>query len=359
MPKFKCLLVVVSLFIAIPVMADTLTVLSWGGAYEASQRKAYFTPFTNATGVVINTESYNGGIDELKKQVLSGKPSWDLIDLVIADNIEACSQGLLEQIDHRLLPDGAFGKPAELDFLPGTLTRCGVGQIVSATVLAYSDSAFQGVKPATVSDLFDIQTFPGKRGLQRKPIAILEWALLSYGVPFKDLYTLLSTSRGLRMAFAKLDTIKEHIVWWEKGSEPAQLLANGTVVMSSGYNGRFFDAMVNQNLPLEIIWHGQLLTVSTWGVPIGSSNIASAHEFIRFATDTQRLADQAKYIAYGPVRKSSASLVRKHVASGIDMRPHLPTYPPHRQLAIVKDHLWYARTQSRITTLFNQWLNEK
>ena len=27
-------------------------------------------------------------------------------------------------------------------------------------------------------------------------------------------------------------------------------------------------------------------------------------EFLRFATDTQRLADQAKYISYGPARAS-------------------------------------------------------
>jgi putative spermidine/putrescine transport system substrate-binding protein len=52
---------------------------------------------------------------------------------------------------------------------------------------------------------------------------------------------------------------------------------------------------------------------------------------VKFATDTQRLADQAKYISYGPARKSSAPLVGKHADLGIDMAPHMPTDPEQRQ----------------------------
>ncbi len=33
---------------------DTLTVVSWGGAYQESQRKAYYEPFMAATGVKIS-----------------------------------------------------------------------------------------------------------------------------------------------------------------------------------------------------------------------------------------------------------------------------------------------------------------
>jgi len=351
------------MLLIVPVMsamaqAESLTIVSWGGAYEASQTEAYFKPFTTETGTAITTLAYSGGIQQLREQVESKNVEWDLVDLVIADNIEACDSGLLEKINHSLLPPSPSGVPAEDDFLPGALTPCGVGQIVSATVLAFNDAAFPGPKPASIRDLFDIQKFPGKRGLQKKPIAIMEWALLSYGIPVKDIYALLSTTRGLRLAFAKLDLIKQDIVWWEKGEEPAQLLADGTVVMSSGYNGRFFNAAINQNLPIEIIWEGQLINYSTWGIPKGAPNANKAQEFIRFATDTKRLADQAAYIAYGPVRLSSAKLVRKHLASGTDIRPHLPTYTPHKELGIKKDHQWYARTQSHLNNLFFEWLAE-
>ena len=51
---------------------DSITVVSWGGPYEHSQRKAYFEPFTDSTGVAIEVEQYNGGIEELREQVRSG-----------------------------------------------------------------------------------------------------------------------------------------------------------------------------------------------------------------------------------------------------------------------------------------------
>lgn len=340
-------------------LAEKLTIVTWGGAYAASQQEAYFKPFTDATGTEIEVLSYNGGIDTLIAEVESGSGQWDLIDLVIADNIEACDAGLLQAIDATKLPNAPDGTPAEQDFHRGSLIPCGVSQIVSATVIAYNDATFNATKPSEIADLFNLEKFPGKRGLQKKPIAILEWALLSYGVPIQDIYSLLSTERGIKLAFARLDKIREHIIWWENGSDPARLLATGEVIMTSGYNGRFFAAAVENDLPIEIIWQGQLLNYSTWGIPKTSSSPEIAQQFVRFATDTQRLADQAAYIAYGPARHSSARLVRKHLASGIDIRPHLPTYSLNQQQAIIKDHDWYARTQYRINVLFEDWLNKK
>ena len=355
--RLSKLLLVLSIF-ATGTHAETITVVSWGGAYEQSQAKAYFAPFTEQTGIEINIDQYNGGIEELSTQASAVNGPWDLLDMLIADNIQACERGLLQKIDHRMLADAPDGTVAEKDFIPGTLTDCGVGQIVSSNVIAYHDDAFPAEKPARVHDFFNVDQYPGKRGLQKKPIAILEWALLSYDVPIDDLYSLLSTERGLRLAFSQLDKIRDYIVWWEDGSEPAQLLSTQEVVMTSGYNGRFFDAAVNQNQPIEIIWHGQLLNYSTWGIPTNAPHSELAREFVRFSTSTRRLSDQAKYIAYGPVRYSSTKTIRKHKQSGIDIRPHLPTYLPHLKHAIVKDHEWYARTQTRINELFHRWLSD-
>lgn len=337
---------------------DSITVVSWGGPYEHSQLKAYFEPFTDNTGVVIEVEQYNGGIEELREQVRSGKPRWDLIDLTNADTLLACEEGLLEPIDHDLLAAAPDGTPARQDFYHGGLTRCGVAQIVSSTVLAFHRDAFPGEPPSRVEDLFDIARFPGKRALQKRPVAILEWALMSYGVPREEIYELLSTERGLRLAFAKLDQIKEQIVWWVDLSTPVELLTSGEVAMASGFNGRFFNAAVIEGHPIEIIWDGQIYELSGWGVPKGTPNFDTVMEFIRFATDTRRLADQAKYIAYGPARRSSAGLIRTHAETGVDMRPHMPTTPAHFRTAVHKDDLWYARINDRLMERFDQWLLE-
>jgi len=45
---------------------EVLTVVTWGGPYEQSQKTAFFDPFEQETGIKIKTIRYNGGIDILK-----------------------------------------------------------------------------------------------------------------------------------------------------------------------------------------------------------------------------------------------------------------------------------------------------
>lgn len=337
--------------------APSLTIVSWGGAYERSQREAYFEPFTAATGIEIEVKRYNGGVEELRKQVNSGNVTWDLVDLVMSDNLLACDEGLLEPIDHSKLAPSPEGIAASEDFFAGALSRCGVSQVIYSTVLAYDTRAFPGVKPGSVKDLFDLERFPGKRALQRQPIAILEWALRSYGVPRQDIYNLLSTDRGLDLAFRRLDTIKDQIIWWQDGAVPPQLLMDQQVVIASGYNGRFYDATLNEYAPIQTMWDGQLLEYSTWGIPRNGSNTELVRRFIRFATATAQLARQAQFIAYGPARESSMSVISLD-QNGRDIRPYLPTYPSNLTRSIAKDYEWYARMQQRLEQRFSAWLKQ-
>lgn len=146
---------------------DSITIVSWGGPYERSQRKAYFEPFTAKTGIQVSVEQYSGGIDEIRSQVKAGDVTWDLVDMTMAHNRAACEQGLLEPLDHSILEPGLDGTPAGDDFIDGALTRCGVTQIVYAMVMAYNRDAFPGERPGRMEDFFDLERFPGKRALQK------------------------------------------------------------------------------------------------------------------------------------------------------------------------------------------------
>ena len=334
----------------------TLTVATWGGAYEYSQKKAYFEPFTARTGIRIRTAHYNGGLAELRRQRRNGAVAWDVIDMTKADNRAACKQGLLEPIDHSLLLPGIDGTPAERDFVDGALTECGVSHIVYATVIAYNRNAFPGERPSRIRDLFDIRRFPGKRALQKIPDANLEWALRSYGVPRQEIYQLLSTERGLRLAFSRLDAIRDHTIWWTDVAQPVELLVSGKAAIASHYNGRLFDAAAVKGHPIEIVWDAQVSELGALAVPKGTPRLRNALRFIRFATGTRPLADQAKYIAYGPARRSSMKLVSRHAGTGVLMRPHLPTDPSNFGTAILKDTEWYASLYDRIEARFRAWL---
>ena len=118
---------------------ETLTVVSWGGAYGAAQKNHMIDPFQKETGVKVLFEDYSGGVAEMKAQVESGKIQWDVVDLEVIDLERACSEGLLEVFPHDTLPDGVDGTPAAKDFIPEALSNeCAVGNIVWSVVYAYN-----------------------------------------------------------------------------------------------------------------------------------------------------------------------------------------------------------------------------
>ncbi len=336
--------------------ADALTIVSWGGAYTKSQIEAYHKPYTEMTGITINSEDYNGGLAQVRAQVEAGNVTWDAVDLEPADILRGCDEGLLEPIDPAILPAAPDGTPATDDFIEGSLMECGVATIVWSTVYAYDDTKFSGEKPQTVADFFDVDKFPGKRGLRKTPDVNLEWALMADGVPTDEVYDMLDTEEGVDRAFAKLDSIKDHVVWWEAGAQPPQMLADGEVAMTSAYNGRLFNAIVAENKPFVIVWDGQIWSIDMWGVPKGSKNFDQTLDFIKFSTDTQRLADQARWISYGPARKSSAPLVSTHADTGTDMKPHMPTSPENFKNALGVNVEWWGDNKDILDERFAVWL---
>jgi putative spermidine/putrescine transport system substrate-binding protein len=329
---------------------ESLTIVSWGGAYTRSQVKAYHEPWEKKTGVKINSEDYNGGLAQVKAQVESSNVTWDLVDVELSDAIRGCDEGLLEVIDHSMLPDGDNGVKATDDFIPGTLFECAVGQIVWSTVYAYDASKFLGKKPSTIADFFDTKNFPGKRGMRKNPKVTLEFALMADGVPADKVYSVLDTEAGKARAFAMLDSIKDSVVWWEAGAQPPQLLADGEVQLTTAYNGRLFNAIVNEKKPFVIVWDGQVWDLDLWVIPKGTKNLKSALEFVKFSTDSHRNWDQSNYISYGPVRKSAQAKL------SAEMQPHMPTAPVNFKNALQNNWQWWADNQDEINERFNTWL---
>ena len=355
--KLKNILIGATALVAVSAAAasaGSITVVSWGGAYTKSQVEAYHKPWIEMTGNTIVSEDYNGGLAEVKAQVEAGNVSWDLVDVELSDAIRGCDEGLLEELDLASLPDGADGSSAADDFLEGALSDCAVANIVWSSIFAYDSSKTSGVD--SIADLFDLEAFPGKRGLRKSAKATLEMALMADGVPASEVYAVLGTDEGVDRAFAKLDTIKDQVVWWESGAQPPQLLADGEVVMTTAYNGRIFNAAVAEGKSFEVVWDGQIMDFDLWVIPKGAPNKDLAMEFIAYSTDTQRLADQASWISYGPARKSSGPLVGLYSDGKTEMGPHMPTAADNLTNAIVSDFEFWADNSDELNERFNAWL---
>jgi len=198
--------------------AEELTVVSWGGSYAKACKDGYIDPFATESGVKVHLADYNGGLAQVRAQVESGNVHWDVIDVETQDLILGCDDGLFEPLTILDLPLGFDGSDPTIDFLPGALTECGVATLVGAGVIAYNSESFESGPPSTIEDFFDLDKYPGKRGMRRTPIVNLEWALIASGVAVTDVYDVLSSVDGLKSAFDKLDTIKDSIVFWEAGA---------------------------------------------------------------------------------------------------------------------------------------------
>ena len=341
-------------------MASEMTIVSWGGAYSKSQLNAYHTPYAEANGVtILNDDSSAEAVAKLRAMNEAGNVTWDVVDVVAADAIRLCDEGLALEIDPDTdLAAAPDGTPASEDFGDLLVSDCFIPQIVYSTTVGYRTDLVGDTEPTEICALFDTETYPGKRSLEKRPINNMEWALLCDGVAKDDVYSVLETEEGQIQALAKLDTIKDDVIWWSAGADTPQLLADGEVIMGSTYNGRLFAVIEEQNQPVAMLWDAQVFDLDGWIIPAGLSpeREARARDYIMFATDTQRLADQAKYISYGPARLSSAPLVGKHADLGIDMAPHMPTDPENAKNTFLYNYEFWADYRDDINARWQAWL---
>ncbi|SMC62207.1 MULTISPECIES: extracellular solute-binding protein [Primorskyibacter] len=344
-------------------MASEMTLVSWGGAYQNSQQKAYSEPYMemHPDVSIVWDESSNEAVAKLRAMNEAGNVTWDLVDVTAGDAIRLCDEGLAMEYDpEELLAAAPDGTSAEDDFGDLLVSDCFIPQIVYSTTFGYrTDMVPEGVEPPNdICDVFDLETYPGKRSLEKRPINTMEWALLCDGVAKDDIYDVLETDEGQDQALAKLDTIKDQVIWWSAGADTPQLLADGEIFMGSTYNGRLFSVIEEQDQPVAMMWDAQVYDLDGWIIPAGlpEERLARVKDFLKFATDTQRLADQAKYISYGPARASSAPLVGQHAELGIDMAPHMPTDPANSENTFLQNYSWWADYRDDIDAKFQAWL---
>ncbi len=327
-----------------PVHAeDSISIMSFGGAYQEAQRKAMFEPYTAKTGIKVNEQEYGGEIAKIKAMIQSGNTTIDVVDVDAPTLMQGCDEGIYEKIDWN-----DVGPSRE--WIAGTTSDCGVGTIVYATILAY-DGAKLADGPTSIKDLFDTARFPGKRGLWKNPATNLEFALMADGVAPADVYKTLATPEGVDRAFNKLDTIKKDIVWWEAGAQAPQLLASGEVTMTTAWNGRVYNAN-KEGKQFKIVWDSEILDSNFWAIPKGAKDMKKSMDFIRFAVEPQTLAGLTKYIPYGPVRTTAAEFVAPADAV------NLPTSPENMKVAITLDNAFWADHGDEIRKRFTTWISQ-
>ena len=330
-----------ALLVALPALAQSqLTVVNFGGANGAAQKKAYVEPFEKSTGTKVVSVEYNGEQAKIKAMVETKKITWDVVEVESPDVARGCDEGLFEKIDWAKVGNKA-------DFQPAAVTECGVGAFVWSTVMAYNGDKLK-TGPATWADFWDVKKFPGKRAMRKGARYNLEFALMADGVKSADVYKLLATKEGADRAFKKLGELKPNIQWWEAGAQPPQFLVAGDVVMATAFNGRI-DAAQREGKNLKISWTGGIYDLDYWVIPKGAPNKDLSMKYITLAASADAQAEYAKNISYGPTNNKALTKLDAKVQA------LLPTSPANSKDALQFNVKFWADQGEELEKRFASW----
>lgn len=323
----------------------SVTIVGWGGTWNEVYKMGAMDPFAAQTGTTVNLDEWDGSLARIRSMIESGAVSYDVVSVEAPQLAIGCDEGLFQP-----LPEAVTAQADQ--YLPGTIHACGMASDTWATVLVY-DGAKMVDGPKSWADFWDVETFPGKRGMLGQALYTLENALLADGVAPSEVYAVLRTPEGVDRAFAKLDQIKPHVVWWNSSSTAIQNLDSGEVVMSDMYNGRVTYDNENNGKDYRIAWEaGFFYGTDMWALVTDAPNSDAGKAFLEFFAVPENQAGFPRLYGYGVGDKRVYDLLTA------EQRDRLPTSPSRIGFGAPYDSAFWAENQEALEQRFKTWLSQ-
>ena len=323
----------------------TVTIASWGGSYQEAQTKALFEPAAKATGIIVKEETY-GGMSDVRLQVTSGAVTFDIVASGSGSAARAGAEGLLEELDYSVIDVTTF--------YPALYSKHCVGGDVFSTVYAWNTNTYGDAGPQSWADFWDVEKFPGSRAYRGKVAGALAPAMMADGVPMDKVWEELDSEEGILRAINKVRELKPHIaVFWSSGAQHAQLMKDGEVDMTTGWNGRFDNAKKDGG-KVAYSFNQALLDYDCFAIPKGAPNKDTAMMFLNEISKAEYQDDLPKYITYGPTNKAAydTGVITPEVAAT------LPSSPANAALQLPISLEWYAKWETIAAEMYQEMLTE-
>ncbi|MQV19741.1 extracellular solute-binding protein [Sinorhizobium meliloti] len=178
--------------------------------------------------------------------------------------------------------------------------------------------------------------------------ATLESALLADGVPADKLYPL-DVDRALK----KIETIKDHIVWWTSGSQAIQFMTNGECDIGINWSARIANAINYDEAPLGVTWHQGLYNTAYWAIPKGAANLKAGQAAIAMWILDRK--GQIDYVTRWPQPTDIKGLSLDDYPEKV--KPYLPV-GDNLKTAIREDAAYYEQNLPALIERFNAWLQQ-
>lgn len=314
-----------------------LVFVDWGGTNTDARLEAIVDKFADQYNVdvtVVTPSDYA----KLISMVENGTTEWDVMNCDAYWGVYAGNEGYLEPIDYDIVTT-KIDDEVQLEYVIGA-------EIYSSCIAWNSDSYSDETAPQSWEQFFDTESYPGKRAVWQYPVTVLEAALLADGVPMDELYPL-----DLDRAFAKLDTIKDDIVWWTAGAQPAQMLSTGEADYALAWSGRILTA-ADEGSPIDMTYNGALRIAAGWVVPKDCPNYDNAMRFIEFASEAEQQYEFSKRIPYGSTNAEATDLMDD------ELKERLGQTDAQLENELYIDNEYWAENLTAVEERFNSWLTE-
>jgi len=319
--------------------AEQITSADVGGAPGAAIKKAFYEPFEKETGIKVVPVAHETDPTTQFKLIVDTKNFiWDVCSVTPLD------LALLTQ--PKSYVDTININPADFPtVIPGMIIPTWAGFSIWTTMLGYRADKFPNGVPTKWADFWDVQKYPGRRGLYKHSQGTLEVALLAAGVPASKLYPL-----DVDLAFKMLDKIKPHInVWWTSGAQNTQILQSGEVAMTPVWGARAFAAM-DSGAPVKVIWDESLYSSDGWCIPKGNPRADLSRKFIRFCLRPEQQSIFSNTVANAPTNTKAFDAIPAEKAE------RLATSPANLNKVHARDDAWWAFNRPKVQERFEGWL---
>jgi putative spermidine/putrescine transport system substrate-binding protein len=260
------------------------------------------------------------------------------VEQTSSDTVVRFGDELFERID--------YGQINREEIVDGLALDHGVGFDPFTYVLAYNTKFTNGVAPTTIADFFDLQGFPGKRGFQiNSPISLATVALFAEGVPPEEIIPI-----DFERAYAKLDSIKDQLVFFETGSNSKDLLDSGETPLIVTFANRVKESL-DGGQPVGAVWDGMQIQSDFLSIPKGNPNKDAAMKLIAYIMSKEVNGKLSDCIALAPGNKlSPVSDKTKDFlgTSHLDQR--------HIVFDVPEAVRWAAENQEAILAQYQEWL---
>lgn len=335
-----------SLIAASPAVAEGEVVFaSWGGSFQDALRSAMLEPAAEALGITVREDTTNG-IQDVRAQITAGAVAWDVTEQDLPSCETLSREGSLEPIDYSIVD--TMGIPEEL------IHDNYIGFINFTKVIAYREDAFPENPPTTWADFWDVENFPGARGMHGKVNYNLEAALMSLGVPMGEVYAALETEEGMERAWNRLEEIVPHVtVWYRGGSQSAQLLRDGEVDMIHMGHNRV-ESVAESGIEVGYSFEGGTMDIDCLLVPKGAPNPENAMRLINELLRADAQARLAMTMPLGPVNADAfdTGIIDEEAALNVN------THPSNYGKQLLVDPNFYIGRLGELTERFDTLIQQ-